>query len=74
MKWNVKNVWHVWNVANVPYVSNVPESSLRLPRLPNLNFGRRSQQTFLLDLGRNTHMRSYAFPNNWYLKAISRVS
>ena len=59
MRWNVRNVWHVWNVANVLYVPNVFERSQRLPRLPSLIFGRRSRQTFLLDLGHNIYMLVY---------------
>ena len=56
------NVWHVWNVANVPNVPNALERSQRLLRLPNLNFGRRSRQTFLLDLGRNKNVEKTLQP------------
>ena len=60
MKWNVRNVWE--RLTRLEYCqrskrSKHIERSQRLPKLPNLNFGTRSRQTFLLDLGRNKRCR-----------------
>ena len=66
----------MWNVANVPHVPNVPE---RLPKLPSLNFGRRSRQTFLLDLGRNKTLiytikwDDAAFVSKFYEKLKNKI-
>ena len=53
MGWNVKNVWERLTRLERCQRSQRTECSSRLPKLPNLNFGKRSRQTFLLNLNRN---------------------
>ena len=68
MKWNVINVWE--RLTRLERCqrskrSQRVERSQRLPKLPNLNFGRRSRQTFLL--GRNS------MPNKMCLNVRKKI-
>ena len=49
MKWNVRNVWE--RLTRLERCQR-SQRSQRLPRLPSSNFGRRSRQTFLVNLNR----------------------